>query len=77
MLYIVGFSSIISFIIFDSALYWSYPFNHKVYRVPGFPFSHPNWPPPPHPPAIVAPLGSLGEGAGGASSDEGTDTLVL
>ncbi len=55
--------------------------------MPGFLSSQPNWlPPPPHPQASVAPLlvpeggqHQLGgdEGAGGANSNEGTDTLVL
>ncbi len=29
-------------LVFNSALYWSYPFNHRVYRVPGFLSSRPN-----------------------------------
>ncbi len=56
--------------------------------MPGFLSSRPNWlPPTSHPQAIVAPrprfqggggANSLsGEGAGGANSDEETDTLEL
>jgi hypothetical protein len=63
-------------------------FTHRVYRVPGFLASRPNWLlPPPHPlVGVVPPLvpGGGGEdtlargrGGGGSHSDEGTDTLVL
>ncbi len=62
---------------------------HRVYRVPGFPSSRPNWvllttPSPAsdccsHPP--LGPRGEIhllaGEGMGGPNSDEGADTLVL
>jgi hypothetical protein len=62
--------------------------NHRIYRVPGFLSSRPNWLlPPPHqptsgtPPPLVPRGGgahSLAEeGAEGANSVEGTDTLVL
>jgi hypothetical protein len=60
---------------------------HRVFRVPGFLSSRPNWgPQPPHPQESVAPppFESKGgdtpclaeEGAGGPNSDDGTDTLV-
>jgi hypothetical protein len=54
--------------------------------VPGFLSSRPNWlPSPPHAQASIAPppFGSggthslSGEGAEGANSDEGTETLVI
>ncbi len=60
---------------------------HRVYRVPGFLFSRPNWlPPPPHSWASVAlpplvprwdtlAMGRGGGGGGGPNSDEGTDTV--
>ncbi len=60
-------------------------FNHRVYRVPCFLSSRPNWlPPPPHPQLSVAPplvpMGGThslaGEGAGIANSDELTGTLM-
>jgi hypothetical protein len=56
----------------------------RVYRVPGFPSSRPNWVRPPSPageccpPLIPGGTHSLtGEGVGGPSSDEGTDTVVF
>ncbi len=60
---------------------------HRVYSVPGFLSSRPNWvppPPTPHPQASVSPPGSKGEthsiagdGVGEPSSNKGTGTLVL
>jgi hypothetical protein len=59
---------------------------HRVYRVPGFLSSRPNWVP--HPltrkgvffptfPFVSGDTLAGGEGVGGPNSDEGTDTLVL
>ncbi len=60
---------------------------HRVDRVPGIPSSRPNWLPRPYtfkrvlpPPSFVPGGGTHSpgeEGAGGADSDEETDTLVL
>jgi hypothetical protein len=60
----------------------------RVYRVPGFLSSRPNWstrplahkgvfPPPPPPLGSGGTHSVAGEGVGGFNSDEGTDTLVL
>jgi hypothetical protein len=60
--------------------------DHRVYRVPGFLSSRPNWVPPlPHPQASVAspPLGPRGEKnslagkGGGPKSDDWTESLAL
>jgi hypothetical protein len=59
--------------------------SHRVYRVPGFLSSRPNWVPHPLTRECCSPpldpseeTHSLaGEGLAGPNSDEGTDTLVL